>query len=183
MKRKEFISRAWKSLLGAAALLILSGSSNTASDTSENEQEEQMTRKQKFIHDWIKNLMDNMDQHLADKKKINLLEECGRACARGHAKQEAMKYEGQLDGWLATMEKWIGKGNIRKERKVVKVIYDKCFCPLVQTGPPLNSGTYCNCSRGWLKEVFETVIGKKVEVELNESIMGGGKKCRFSVFL
>jgi len=127
--------------------------------------------------------MKNMDQHLEEKEKIKLLEECGRACARSHAQKEAVKFQGNLDGWLGTVKKWVGAENVRKDKNVVQVMYSKCFCPLVKDSPPLLSETYCNCSRGWLKEVFETVVGDPVEVNLEDSIMRGGKQCRFTVLL
>lgn len=142
-----------------------------------------MAQKKKFVHDWILKLMENMDKHLDEKAKIKLLEECGRACAESHAKEEALKHKGNLEGWLGVLKKWVGAENIRKEKNVVQVMYSKCLCPLVQDHPSLMSKTYCNCSRGWLKEVFETVMEKPVEVKLEDSIMQGGKHCQFLVFL
>ncbi len=146
-------------------------------------QEDQMTQKTKFIQNWILSLMENMDEHLDEEAKINLLEECGRACAERHAKTEALKHKGNLNGWLSVFKRWVGSENVQKEDNVVRLTYSKCLCPLVQDRPPLMSKTYCNCSRGWLKEVFETVMEKPVEVKLEDSIMQGGKQCRFLVFL
>jgi predicted hydrocarbon binding protein len=60
-------------------------------------------------------------------------------------------------------------------------MYSKCLCPLVQSGSETLSDTYCNCSRGWVKEMFEMVSGKPVEVTLTESIKRGAKACRFVV--
>jgi len=142
-----------------------------------------MTQKAKFVHNWILSLMENMDEHLDEEAKINLLEECGRACAERHAKAEALKQKGNLDGWLGVFKRWVGSENVRREDNTVRLTYRKCLCPLVQDRPPLMSTTYCNCSRGWLKEVFETVMEKSVEVKLEDSIMQGGKHCQFLVFL
>ncbi len=140
-----------------------------------------MAQKTKFVHDWISNLMVNMDRQMEKGEKIRLLEECGRACAKRHAQKEALKSRGNVDAWLATMKKWVGENNVKKEGNAVRVIYSKCLCPLVQDGPSLKSDTYCNCSRGWLKEVFETVVEKPVEVKLEDSIMKGGQQCRFTI--
>jgi predicted hydrocarbon binding protein len=146
-----------------------------------DEQEDLMAQKGKFIHDWILSLMENMDRRLDDDEKISLLEACGRACAGRHAKAEALKHKGDLEGWLGLFKKWVGPGNVRREDNAVHLTYIKCLCPLVQDLPPLMSKTFCNCSRGWLKEVFETVVEKPVEVKLEDSIMQGGKQCRFLV--
>jgi len=130
-----------------------------------------MTQKTKFVHDWILNLMENMDEHLDEEAKINLLEECGRACAESHAKEKALKHKGDLDGWLGVFKKWVGSGNVQREEDAVRVIYSKCLCPLVQDRPPLMSATYCNCSRGWLKETFEIVMEKPVDVKMEDSCL------------
>jgi predicted hydrocarbon binding protein len=142
-----------------------------------------MKQKMKFVHNWISNLMKNMDNHLDEAIKIKLMEECGRACARNHTKKDALKFKGQLDGWLAKMKTWVGEENIQKEGNLVRVVYNKCFCPIIQDSQLILSDTYCNCSRGWLKENFETVLERPVKVKLEDSIMKGGKQCSFLVFL
>lgn len=142
-----------------------------------------MAKNEKFIVDWISNLMKNMDNHLDEKTKINLLEECGRDCAKKLAKKEAIKNKGRLDKWLNKMGQWIGTENIWKEEKMIKIIYSQCFCPILKNSPPILSDTYCNCSRGWLKENFETVLERSVQVKLEDSILRGGKECRFTVFI
>jgi predicted hydrocarbon binding protein len=183
ISRKEFICRAWKLLIGAVAAISFNGSRLVFSTIKKDGQEDPMTQKTKFVHNWILNLMENMDEQLDEGEKIKLLEECGRACAKSHAKEEALKHKGDLDGWLGLFKKWVGFDNVQMEAKAVRVIYSKCLCPLVRDNPPLMSKTYCNCSRGWLKEVFETVVEKPVEVMLEDSIMQGGKQCRFSVLI
>lgn len=125
--------------------------------------------------------MKHMDSHLDEQAKIKLLEECGRSCAKNNIKKEAVKFKGQLDGWLTKMKGWVGKENIQKQGNSVRVIYSKCFCPLLQDSEPMLSHTYCNCSRGWLLEIFETVLEKPVQVKLEDSIMQGGSQCRFSI--
>lgn len=181
--RKEFIFRTFRLLFGTWVLFIPNGIRTVFSDSVPQNQENQMSQKTKFLHSWILNLMNNMDKNLKEEEKINLLEDCGRACARNHAQKEAAKFQGNLDGWLSTMRKWVGAKNVKREKNTVQIAYSKCFCPLVQDIPPLLSETYCNCSRGWLKEVFETVMGDPVEVQLEDSIMQGGNQCRFSILL
>jgi predicted hydrocarbon binding protein len=43
--------------------------------------------------------------------------------------------------------------------------------------------SYCLCSAGWVQEMFETVTGRPVHVELIRSIKGGAPDCRFVVRL
>jgi len=41
------------------------------------------------------------------------------------------------------------------------------------------SPTYCLCSVGYVREMHERVLGRPVEVELADSVLRGGKRCRF----
>jgi predicted hydrocarbon binding protein len=179
--RRGFFSRMGKWIIGGWTVFSSGKKMKISAFVLKDEQEDQMAQKKKFVHDWILNLMENMDEHLDDEVKVSLLEECGRACAGRHAKAEALKHKGNLDGWLGVFKKWVGSENVRREANTVRLAYSKCLCPLVQDHPPLMSKTYCNCSRGWLKEVFETVVEKPVEVKLEDSIMQGGTQCRFLV--
>jgi hypothetical protein len=55
-----------------------------------------------------------------------------------------------------------------------------CFCPLnsrVHHTPEV----VCNCSLGWQKHTWETLLQKKVKVELKESVLRGGKRCVFEI--
>jgi predicted hydrocarbon binding protein len=45
------------------------------------------------------------------------------------------------------------------------------------------SATYCNCSRGWAKALFEGVLGKSVEVIMEKSIVSGDNQCKFRIML
>ena len=94
-----------------------------------------------------------------------------------------MKYQGQLDGWLTKMREWIGEENVRHEENVIKLTYNKCYCPIVQNSQPGAFKNFCDCSRGWLKENFEAVLEKQVGVELEDSIMRGGNQCKFTIYI
>ena len=60
----------------------------------------------------------------------------------------------------------------------------RCFFrPLVAELKEPLSASYCFCSAGWLREVYETVSGKPVTVEILETVKRGGKLCRFNVKL
>lgn len=132
---------------------------------------------------WVTNLMDSMDTHLDQETKMAVMESCGRACARGGPLRTARACAGDLDAFLSKLENWVGKGNVRKDGKVVHLVYPKCLCHLVADGPPRLPDTYCYCSLGWLKEMFETVVGSPVEVSLTGSIKRGAERCSFTIQL
>jgi predicted hydrocarbon binding protein len=43
------------------------------------------------------------------------------------------------------------------------------------------SPTYCQCSCGWYRQLFETLQGKAVEVDLLGSIRQGDERCQFLI--
>ena len=137
-----------------------------------------------FAQEWVKNLIENLDARLDEKTKTELMESCGRACARGGPAQAARECQGDLAQWLATLTKWHGgEEHVQKDGDVVRLVCAECLCPLVKDGPARLPDMYCNCSLGWMREVFEIVTGQPVEVELNESIKRGDERCRFTIQL
>jgi hypothetical protein len=87
-----------------------------------------------------------------------------------------------IDDWLARMnENGIGGGHLSRRGKRIIAVYDKCYCGSVsQTREPF-SNTFCHCSCGWLKQLFEQVLGFQVEVSLIGSIIQGDKRCEFVI--
>jgi len=68
--------------------------------------------------------------------------------------------------------------------KGLKIADGYCLCPMLENGPPALSPTYCYCSVGYVGFMFHKLItGKPVQVELLESLRGGGKACRFKVII
>jgi hypothetical protein len=63
--------------------------------------------------------------------------------------------------------------------------YLACHCPLAReslagAGPRV-SAVFCNCSAGYEKLPFSAAFGVEPEVEVLESVLGGGDRCRFSI--
>ena len=134
-----------------------------------------------FTERWVINLLESIDANLGEDEKVRMMESCGRACAREGIIKEAEACHGDLDKLLTKMKEWIGEKNVQRKGHQIALTYTQCVCRLVADGPAKLSNTYCYCSIGWLKEMFETVTGKSVEVELKESIKRGAKSCRFTV--
>jgi hypothetical protein len=72
---------------------------------------------------------------------------------------------------------------VQRDGDTVEVLCADCLCALVKDGTARLSDTYCTCSLGWMKETFETVMGRPVDVTLDESVKRGGQRCRFTVQL
>jgi predicted hydrocarbon binding protein len=137
-----------------------------------------------FAQQWVKNLMEGMDTLLTEGARAELMEACGRACARNGPTRVARACQRNLEEWLTILARWHGgEETVRRNGDTVEVLCAECLCALVQDGPARLPDTYCACSLGWMKETFETVVGRPVDVTLAESVKRGGHRCRFTIQL
>jgi predicted hydrocarbon binding protein len=74
--------------------------------------------------------------------------------------------------WCGT---WTRKGN------TIQSVCVECGCPLVGNKVVKLTETFCYCSRGWIKKVFETVLKRPLDVQLKKSIGRGDKFCKFVI--
>ena len=154
-------------------------------------------RKVEKTEQWIKNLMDHMDALLNQETKIKLMQACGRSCyiqAFGVADErkpsledrekylDILKkagYEVRSEGSVSTIILNWGRKHQNPQGLIIQDGY--CMCPIVESGPPGLSPTYCFCSTGYIKENLERRLGTPLEVELLESLKTGGKDCIFKI--
>lgn len=59
--------------------------------------------------------------------------------------------------------------------------YPECYCACVKRVPKELSKTWCYCTLGNAKGIFEEVFKKEVEVKLVESIKTGSSRCNIEV--
>jgi hypothetical protein len=56
-----------------------------------------------------------------------------------------------------------------------------CFCPLARESGDRLPLEYCSCSAGWYRGIYGSIFGVPVEVEVNESLLNGDGRCRFTI--
>ncbi|HLP77895.1 MAG TPA: hypothetical protein VK327_13360 [Candidatus Paceibacterota bacterium] len=95
------------------------------------------------------------------------------------------KYRGDLEGFRQAAKQSGSKEEFTYDRDkgvITMVSEDRtdCFCPLISR---LNNTpkAACNCSLGWQTHTWETLLQKKVKVELKETVLRGGKRCVFEI--
>jgi hypothetical protein len=63
--------------------------------------------------------------------------------------------------------------------------YHYCHCPLARSalkdGRSLPSSSLCYCSAGFTKLPWDVIFGEDTEVEVLETVLGGGDRCAFSI--
>jgi hypothetical protein len=95
-----------------------------------------------------------------------------------------MEESRSVGGLLARLnEAGIGGGRLElKNRNTIAGGYDWCYCGRVkQTKEPFRTDTYCHCSTGWYRSLFEAAFGKPVTVKLKQSIIQGARSCEFEI--
>ena len=74
---------------------------------------------------------------------------------------------------------------IWKEGRTVHIRYGKvfarCYCPVVQNIPPKPEDLHCACTRATHQTIFETALGRPINVFIKESLRWGGRTCHFLV--
>ena len=140
-----------------------------------------MAQHQKVTQDWILSLMKNMEEQFLPDLRIRLMESCGRDCARRSSIYPTKTEGNDPVSFANTLKRYIGKENVTIEDGMIRLQYDTCFCPLVSKGPDSLPESYCHCSVGWLKEMFEKASGEPVGVELIQSIKRGAPSCQFII--
>jgi len=68
-----------------------------------------------------------------------------------------------------------------RNQDAIACVCERCGCPLVNDGLVSSSPIFCSCSRGYVKAVFEVILGGPVVVELEQAIGRGDPVCRFVV--
>jgi len=132
---------------------------------------------------WICNLIAGLDEHVDKETLEKILEQCGRQCqSQSFIKKARSIYEKSKD--LNEFLERFGKvyKHLHREGDSIYIVYPKCYCSFVNKIPSGKlSATYCNCSRGWAKALFEGVLKRPVEVTMEKSIKQGDKQCKFKI--
>jgi predicted ArsR family transcriptional regulator len=134
---------------------------------------------------WITALMAGLDENVDEETRAKILEQCGRQCqTTAFIKKAKQIYEKSrnTDEFIERFSQ-VYK-HLHKEGNKIYITYPRCYCSQVNKIPKGKlSGTYCNCSRGWAKALFEGATGKPVEVKMEESIINGNNQCKFRITL
>ena len=129
--------------------------------------------------------MSGLEKNVDEKTLARILEQCGRQCqSQSFIKKAKELYEKSesIDDFLEKLGR--AYKHLRREDGEVYIVYPRCFCSQVNKIPKGKlSGTYCNCSRGWAKALFEGALGRPVEVIMEKSIINGDNECKFRVML
>ena len=133
----------------------------------------------------IQGMMATLDRVVGEETGRTVMEACGRRCISADtlAKAQRLRREADdLDDLLRRLnEAHIGGGHLRRQEDAIYAEYERCYCGSVSGTREAFSATYCACSCGWYRELFETLCNGPVEVQLLSSIIQGDDRCEFVI--
>ena len=132
--------------------------------------------------------MNKFDEVVPEKtKRDNVMETMGTYCFNTYfakTAKDVKKKSNNIKEIIKNLNEQTGGENFKLEDNKLYSNLNQCYCQVgVKESDEPISKTYCSCSLGWMKNLFKTLLDKSVEVELLESIVSGGKACRFVINL
>lgn len=151
------------------------------------------------IAEWVKGAMERMDALLGEDTRTQTMMNCGYNCAEVNkrvieqAKARRKKYKSINEFLDVEVQKPMRGTRLVREGNTMYQYYTpktfakslRCYCGLLR-GLPVNetvSITYCNCSKGFVKKLWESVLEKPVKVEITQSAVSGAEECKFAIHL
>ena len=195
VNRKEFFKQSakWGGCCGAALLV------GTVPVVSAREEKEKSVftpcdDRVKQGQEVIKRIIAKLDQKLDKATREEIMENCGRLCHDGANPERRKPTPEETARFLEGMRSYLGKEGVQQSGdetivyfkyiqnpRGLKVSDGYCLCPILEDAPKDISGSYCHCSVGYVKAIFEQGLGKPARVELTNSVLRGGKSCDFTV--
>ncbi|MCP4552932.1 MAG: hypothetical protein GY834_13025 [Bacteroidetes bacterium] len=139
---------------------------------------------------WINTVLHQMSK-IEEIQAITALENCGRECLKSSDSfreieklRDEIKDKDNIDLLFDTYKEKIYKNSpcLYKDDTNIYLEYQNCGCGMVTNGGVIDS-FLCNCTVGYTKQIFETLFGKPVNVQLLKSILNGDSICKQKISL
>lgn len=197
LTRKEFLATVGKTgacaCAAAAGMRAALGGQTAASTKPGDKTIARAAKRMEFADGWLRRFFEAIDGTLDVDARRKLMTANGRACLAAYAgpppQKPAPDAVEKFTAWAAEKGKARGYG---LDGKVITFEFvgsaetgqaspeSVCLCPMAEAQKAGQlSATYCLCSVGYVKEMHERRLGRPVEVELVDSVLRGGKRCKF----
>ena len=134
--------------------------------------------------DWVKAAMHRLESRFDYDtiKKIRMSCQCGYGMDEKLALvKDLMSDSSDLEEFTST-EKAKAAGLFCKDGELF-LQFDFCPCPMLAEVKKLETNTWCQCTTGYSKALFEKAFACDVDVELLKSIKMGDEKCLMKIIL
>lgn len=131
---------------------------------------------------WVKSTMKRLENHF----DISSVHEIRRGCQCGYGMDEKLALLQELMALSSNMEEF---GNLEKaqaaglycQNEELYLQFPFCPCPMLAEVERLDTNTWCQCTTGYSKVLFEKAFACEVDVELLKSIKMGDEKCLMKI--
>jgi predicted ArsR family transcriptional regulator len=178
MNRKQFLKDCACGVCGcvAAGEIVSQGSPAAQAAPAED-------WRLRFVRRRYAKLIEVLSSRVDEQTLDATLHDLGSYCSTTDEKVET--YRGDFEGYREHLRQTASGDAVRFDRKegIITVTSPEradCFCPLISLQDKTPT-VVCNCSLGWHQRTWQTVLGKRVRVELKESVLRGGRRCTFQV--
>lgn len=198
LRRKEFLATMGKAgacMCAAAAGMrtAFAGQAQAPAPKPGDKTVERAAKRMEFADGWVRRFFATLDKTVDEASRGKLMRANGRSCYAAYAgppkKTPGPDALEKFTAWIAQQGQARGYSI---EGKVISFEFvgsaetgqaapeNICLCPMVEAQKAGEiSPTYCFCSVGYVQEMHERMLGRPVEVELVDSVLRGGKRCKF----
>lgn len=129
-------------------------------------------------------LLRSLDNDLDEKTKIKVMETCGENCPFTHPTDERLlAIKDSSNDERDFLDKLSQQWRVEIEGNDVYVVFEKCYCPLVNKNINDISATLCYCTLGNLKKKFRIGLDRDIDVLIEKTVLSGDDECRFKVLI
>ncbi|MTI70530.1 MAG: hypothetical protein FH751_09800 [Firmicutes bacterium] len=135
-------------------------------------------------NEWVKYIISGLEKEF-DEQTIKSIRMGCYCNGNGHL-DESKKFIKSIYDDSASIEKFVDKMNeygvgLYLKDRYLFIKYSSCPCRMIESVTVLPTKTWCYCTVGYNKEIFEYVFNCKVDIELLESIKMGNKHCLMKI--
>jgi hypothetical protein len=198
LKRQDFlatIGKAGACLCAAAAGMraALAGPARTQAPKPGDKTAERAAKRMEFVDGWVRRFFAALDKTVDEASRRKLMVANGRSCFAAYAgppkKTPGPDALQKFKAWITEQGRARGysiEGDVISFEFVGSAETGQaspenvCLCPTAEAQKAGElSPTFCHCSVGYVQEMHERMLGRPVEVELVDSVLRGGKRCKF----
>ena len=131
---------------------------------------------------WVKGTMKRLEEHFDNKT----LKQVRMHCQCGYGMDEKLALVKELIEASSSIEEF---GNLDKARAAglysengeLYLQFPFCPCPMLAEVDRLDTDTWCQCTTGYSKVLFEKAFRCEVDVELLKSVKMGDERCLMKI--
>jgi hypothetical protein len=151
-------------------------------------------QRMEFAEGWLKRFFTALDANVDESTRTKLMMANGKSCYEAWIKDTGQQVRPvTFEQYKSWVDNNVKDGSYRVEGNAIFMQYMyaaetglpapefTCLCPMVENKPQGLSTTYCTCSIGYVRVMYETLFGRPVEVELLESVLRGNPRCKFKI--